>query len=215
MCAQRRQISLGIRTVWSESSLSAWRKLGSFATHWAHSDKFGQTGRMPRLIWVFARRTSIYQQNSMCAQRRLRSVWASAQFDQSSLPAWRKLGSFATHWVHSDGSGQTGRMPRLIWVFARRTFIYQQNGMCAQSNQSLRCPLEESLAPKLPTERTAITGKTGRMSRLIWAFANRTFILLVLPWGGFNTVDSPYLEIQGTLWNTSRYPYFDISDLRN
>ena len=31
----------------------------------------------------------------------------------------------------------------------------------------------------------------------------------------YNTVDSRYLEIQGTLWNTSRYPYFDISDLRN
>ena len=32
------QISLGIRPVWSESSLSAWRKLGPFATHWAHSE---------------------------------------------------------------------------------------------------------------------------------------------------------------------------------
>ena len=31
------QISLGIRPVWSDSSLSAWRKLGSLATHWAHS----------------------------------------------------------------------------------------------------------------------------------------------------------------------------------
>ena len=29
------------------------------------------------------------------------------------------------------------------------------------------------------------------------------------------TVDSRYLKLQGTLWNTSRYPYFDISDLRN
>ena len=29
------------------------------------------------------------------------------------------------------------------------------------------------------------------------------------------TVDSRYLEIQGIIWNTSRYPYFDISDLRN
>ena len=26
------------RPVWSESSLSAWRKLGSLATHWAHSE---------------------------------------------------------------------------------------------------------------------------------------------------------------------------------
>ena len=51
------QISLGIRPVGSESSLSAWRKLGSWATHWAHSEDSGQTGRMPRLIWVFAGRT--------------------------------------------------------------------------------------------------------------------------------------------------------------
>ena len=27
------------------------------------------------------------------------------------------------------------------------------------------------------------------------------------------TVDSRYLEVEGTLKNTSRYPYFDISDL--
>ena len=29
------------------------------------------------------------------------------------------------------------------------------------------------------------------------------------------TVDSRYLEVQGALLNTSRYPYLDISDLRN
>ena len=50
------QISLGIRLVWSESSLSAWRNIGSSATHWVHCDD-SQTGRMPRLIWVFAGRT--------------------------------------------------------------------------------------------------------------------------------------------------------------
>ena len=44
------QISLGICPVWSESSLSAWRNLGSLATHWAHSEDSDQTGRMPRLI---------------------------------------------------------------------------------------------------------------------------------------------------------------------
>ena len=47
-------ISLGIHPVWSESSLSAWRKLGSLATRWAHSEDSEQTGRMSRLIWVFA-----------------------------------------------------------------------------------------------------------------------------------------------------------------
>ena len=51
------QISLDIRPVWSESSLSAGRKLRSLATHWAHSEDSDQTGRMPRLIRVFAGRT--------------------------------------------------------------------------------------------------------------------------------------------------------------
>ena len=38
------QISLGIRQVWSESSLSAWKKkLGSLATHWARSEDSDQT----------------------------------------------------------------------------------------------------------------------------------------------------------------------------
>ena len=48
------QISLGICPVWSESSLSAWRKLRSLVTHWVHNEDSDQTGRMPRLIWVFA-----------------------------------------------------------------------------------------------------------------------------------------------------------------
>ena len=51
------QISLGVRPVWSEPSLCAWRKLGSLATHWVHSEDSDQTERMPRLIWVFAGRT--------------------------------------------------------------------------------------------------------------------------------------------------------------
>ena len=38
--------------VWSESLLSTWRKLGSLATHWVHSEDSDQTGQMPKLIWV-------------------------------------------------------------------------------------------------------------------------------------------------------------------
>ena len=53
------QISLGICPVWSEYSLSAWRKLGSLATHWAHSEDSDPTGRMPKLIWVVAERELI------------------------------------------------------------------------------------------------------------------------------------------------------------
>ena len=140
------QISLGICPVWSESSLCAqWVTKNPSFLH-ADSEDSDQTGRMPRLIWVFAGCTttllvlswggskwycsnfyhhysslsgvqtfrifkvihtihSFYactitgvhlmqninniwaaswqnQQNGKCAQRRLRSAWASAKSDQ-------------------------------------------------------------------------------------------------------------------------------------
>ena len=50
------QINLGIRPVWSESLLSAWRSIWSLATHWVHCKGSDQTVQMPRLIWVFAGR---------------------------------------------------------------------------------------------------------------------------------------------------------------
>ena len=69
------QLSLGIRPVWSESSLSAWRKLGPLATNWVHSEDSGQTGRMPRLIWVFAGRTLTLLVLSCCSSSRLTRLW--------------------------------------------------------------------------------------------------------------------------------------------
>ena len=48
------QIRLGIRPVWSGSLLSAWRNLGTLATQSADIEDSDQTGRMSRLIWVFA-----------------------------------------------------------------------------------------------------------------------------------------------------------------
>ena len=44
----------GQRPVWWESSLALWRNIGILATHWVHSGDAHQTGRMHRLIWVFA-----------------------------------------------------------------------------------------------------------------------------------------------------------------
>ena len=48
-----------------------------------------------------------------------------------------------------------------------------------------------------------------------WWFSIRTETVTVSNNFLANTVYSRYLELQGTLWNTSRYPYFDISDLQN
>ena len=43
-------ISLGIRPVWSESSLSPWRNIKSLATQWAHSEDSDQSD--PSLRWA-------------------------------------------------------------------------------------------------------------------------------------------------------------------
>ena len=57
----------------------------------------------------------------LCAQRRLRSAWASAQSDQSLLCAqWVAKGPSFLH-ADSEDSDQTGRTPWLIRVFAGRT----------------------------------------------------------------------------------------------
>ena len=55
------------------------------------------------------------QQNDLCAQQRLRSAWASAQFNQSLCCPPERLGpKLPTE--HTGKTDQTGRMPRLIWV---------------------------------------------------------------------------------------------------
>ena len=80
----------GCRTLWLNHKIQIW------AASWQH------------------------QQNATCAKRRLRSAWASAQYDQSLASSvheetWCPP---ATHWAHCEDSDQTGRMPKLIWVFA-------------------------------------------------------------------------------------------------
>ena len=59
----------------------------------------------------------------VCAQRRLRSAWAFGQSDQSLLCAQWVAKDLSFLHVDSKDSDQTGRMPRLIWVFAVRTVI--------------------------------------------------------------------------------------------
>ena len=41
--------------------------------------------------------------------------------EQVYLEELKKKKMWATHWAHNEDSDQTGRMPRLIWVFAGRT----------------------------------------------------------------------------------------------
>ena len=66
VCPAKTQVSLGIRPVWSESSLCAqWVAKDSSFLH-ADSEDSDQTGRIPRLIWVFVGRTLILLVLSWC-----------------------------------------------------------------------------------------------------------------------------------------------------
>ena len=98
------RIRLGIRPVWSQSSISAWRNLGFFATHWAHSEDSDRIERMYRLIWVFAECT--WHLFLSCGGSRCTTTTTTT--------------TFATHWAHSEDSGQTWWMHRLISVLAER-----------------------------------------------------------------------------------------------
>ena len=79
---------------------------------------------MDHTLWLYLNRLMTKSTKWLCTKRRLRSAWASAQSDQRlRCPHENNLGSLATHLAHSKDSDQTGRMPRLIWVFAGRTVI--------------------------------------------------------------------------------------------
>ena len=163
VCAQRRlgsawastRISLGICPVWSESSLSAWRKLGSLATHWAHSEDSDQTGWILRLIWVFTVCTVTLLVLSCCGSY----VWS-----ESSLCAQRVAKDPSFLHANSKDSDQTGRMPRLIWVCAGRTLILL---ILSSRGSYVYCMNVGQKIPRTKDSRLVFTGWTKHPSQ-IW-----------------------------------------------
>ena len=93
------QISLGIHPVWLETSLcNLWTAKNQTFLH-ADREDSDQTGRMPRLIWVFAGRIGQFagfvvlllilvgseqnSENGICIQQRLRSACTSGHSNQT------------------------------------------------------------------------------------------------------------------------------------
>ena len=158
------QVSLGIRPVWSESSLSAWRKLGSLATHWAHSEDSDQTGGMPRLIWVFAGRVLILLVFSchgsfLILSRLLLLACDSLLYNLSSIM------TKPTKWLCAQ------RRLRSAWHPPSLIRVLVCTYCVAKDSSFLHADSKDS-------------DQTRRMPRLIWVFAGRNAILLVLSWSG-------------------------------
>ena len=70
---------------------------------------------------MYVRRDMTKATKWLCAQQRLRSACASAQSVQSLLSTQWVAKDLSFLHADSEDSDQTGRMPRLIWVFAVRT----------------------------------------------------------------------------------------------
>ena len=71
------------------------------------------------MIWAASRQN---QQNDLYAQRRLRSAWASAQSNKRLRCPHEE--TFDPQLPTECISDQSWRMPRLIWVFAGRTYHF-------------------------------------------------------------------------------------------
>ena len=132
------------------------------------------------------------------------SLGTSPVWSESSLSSWSKLGSLANHWVHSEDSDQTERMPRLIWVFAGRT-CHLKKSPHDNTNKMACAPSEDSGHPPCLISVFAVHMKKAWVlsyppsaQRRLWSdwvmpswsrsSLGAHAILLVLSWGGsFNS----------------------------
>ena len=131
------QISLGIRPVWSESSLSAWRVAKDPGFLHGDSEDSDQTGWMPRLIWVFTGSTLTLLVCHVAAPMfESRTLHAFSTYE----PEHDKTNKMT--YVPSADSEQPGHPPTLISIRVA-TLSQQQN--------SITFPWRNSIFP-WPTE---------------------------------------------------------------
>ena len=108
-----------------------WKQYTPPQTKFAGGIKTVQSVLIDRLIWVFNWPTPwtflCFGSNMSCHTKKPNKITCAPSKNSqpgrmSSLigvvaVAWRNIGLLTTNWAHSDDSDQTGRMPRLIWVF--------------------------------------------------------------------------------------------------
>ena len=145
------QISLGIRLVWPESSLSAWRKLRSLATHWVHSEDSDQNGHPPCLISLRCPREESFGPKLPieCTAKTLIRLGGCPGWSESSL------GAQSLCWFgHVRGSYGTWNISVVFGVFGALAFEQHRD----KTNKMACAPSEDS-------------GQPGHLPSLIRVFA--------------------------------------------
>ena len=136
-----------------------------------------------RCAWLFE--PSRDKTNKMaCAPSEDRSARASTQSDHSSLSAWRKPGSLATHWAHCEDSDQIGPMPRLIrtLTLARGCPGWSESSLGAQSfcwfwHEAAH--LQHRILCKTRTFNTEVRFFEDHMKRSEWQFNRRNYTCVI------------------------------------
>ena len=140
------QISLGICPVWPESSLSAWRKIGSLATHWAHREDTAHSED-----WADAQADlSLRWAHSFCWFCHVAAhiyvpsttVWNASYLEKCTSQIVSLLILPFVQIIKNKGRDMTKPTK---WLCAQRRL--RSAWASAQSDQRLRCPHEESLGP--------------------------------------------------------------------
>ena len=119
------------------------------------------------------------------------------------------VGCAADWWLESRGFD-----PRRVWHHSFRVIMkyfsmFIQEGELSASGERM-CTNTAYPLRGLILLRKSVVRETDRLHMTLMGWLRRKTLTQKIC-----TVDSRYLEFQGTLWNTSRYPYFDISDLQN
>ena len=165
------RISLGIFPVWSKSSLSAWRDLGSLATHGAHREDSDHPGhpRLIRLGWCPGWSESLLGTHSFCL---FCHVMAHLSFH---FPLLYCLSQFII-------TVCTVSLSLMSQCMTKWPVCLAKTDHPAQPDLSLCCALYGWLSTQIV--KTDQTGWMPRLPRLIWVFAGRTdhFVGFVMLW---------------------------------
>ena len=129
--------------------------------------------RMPRLFWVFAGRTVILLVLSWRGSLMVLYLTSLCINISRSVFIYKFIHKWATIWQNQQNAyapSEDSDQLRPVW---------SMSSLCAQW---------AAKDPNLFHADSEDSGQTGRMSRLIWVFAGRTAILLVLSCSGSNII---------------------------
>ena len=133
------QMSLGIRPVWSESSLcTQWVAKDPSFLH-ADSEDSDQTGRMPRLIWVFAGRTTtllVLSWGGLCILNQILNATINT-FLNNSKPTKYRLIPFKP-WLDKCVRHSIFVFERSAWFHARAMFFLSYGTPFEKKSQKRR-----------------------------------------------------------------------------